>query len=93
MLHVNLGWRALERMPTDYTVFIHLLDSAGNILAQADLPPGGQENPTTRWLPDETVLTTAQLTLPPGAREQAQALRIGLYEPVSGRQLAITTHG
>ncbi len=89
-LTVNVGWQTLDRMPSDYTAFVHLVDGEGNIMAQADLPPGGSENPTTRWLPAETVLTKAQLVLPPGMREQAQALRIGLYEPVGGRQLAVT---
>ncbi len=46
------SWVArLDRMPTDYTAFIHVLDKDGNILGQADLAPG------RRRQPDHTLVT------------------------------------
>jgi len=89
-LQVDLGWRALGRSVTDYTAFVHMLDGDGRILAQHDQPPGGTDNPTTRWVPGETVRTTMRLDLPAGVDPAGLRLRVGLYEPVSGRQLAVT---
>jgi hypothetical protein len=85
-LTVDLVWQALERSPTDYTTFVHLLDINGEIVSQQDQPPGGL--PTTRWLPGETLRTTVALP-PPAAGQVGAHLRIGLYEPVGGRQLAV----
>jgi hypothetical protein len=92
-LLVDLGWRALGRSDTDYTAFVHLLDQEGQIASQVDGPPGGLANPTTRWVPDETVRTAVALSIPPGKEAEDYTLRVGLYEPVSGRQLPITGLG
>ena len=89
-LRVDLGWRALDRSVTDYTAFVHVLDGDGRIVAQRDLPPGGVANQTTRWVPGETVRTIMLLELPPDVNRVDLRLRVGLYEPVSGRQLAVT---
>jgi hypothetical protein len=89
-LRVDLGWRALDRSVTGYTAFVHVLDGDGRIVAQQDQPPGGDANPTTRWVPGETVRTTMQLEIPPDVNRADLRLRVGLYEPVSGRQLAVT---
>ncbi len=64
---------------------MHLLDGDGQIVAQQDGSPGG-ELPTSLWLPGESLRST--VVLPPA--DDGQALRIGLYEPVSGRQLSVT---
>ncbi|HEX9116595.1 MAG TPA: hypothetical protein VGA61_11045 [Anaerolineae bacterium] len=90
-LEVSLGWRAESRPPADYTAFLHLIDGGGQILAQHDAPPGGPGNPTTRWVPGETIRSVFRLTLPAGLRLADCRLRAGLYEPVSGRQLPVTT--
>ncbi|MGE5603547.1 MAG: hypothetical protein ACM30E_10880 [Nitrososphaerales archaeon] len=88
-LRVDLAWRSDGRSTTDYTAFIHLLDAGGQIVAQSDQPPGGDKNPTTRWVPGETVRTTAYLKLDPVLDLAAMRLRVGLYEPVSGKQLPL----
>ena len=89
-LPVDLGWRALDRSVTDYTAFVHVLDGDGRIVAQHDQPPGGVDNQTARWVPGETIRTSMALELPPDVNRMDLRLRVGLYEPVSGRQLAVT---
>lgn len=92
-LQVELGWRAIDRAPTAYTAFVHLLDDGDNIVAQHDFPVGGENNPTNLWVPGEKVRSTAALTLPPDYDPTRHRLRIGLYEPVGGRQLAVKMPG
>jgi hypothetical protein len=86
---VQLAWQALARSTSDYTVFVHLLDAQGQIIAQCDRPPGGLDNPTTLWVPGEQVLMTCQLPPPPD-KAVGLRLRVGLYEPASGRRLPVT---
>lgn len=87
-LEVALGWRALTRPQTDVTAFVHFLNEEGEIVSQHDQPPGGVENPSSLWAPGERVRSTFALALP--MEDKVTTLRIGLYEPVSGRQLPVT---
>lgn len=92
-LLVDLGWEALDRSTVGYTAFVHLVNQAGEIVAQHDAPPGGSDNPTNLWAPGETVRSTFPLDLPTGLERADLRLRIGLYEPVSGRQLPVAAAG
>ena len=93
---IELGWRAVDRSPTAYTTFVHLLDAQNNIVGQFDFPLGGEDNPTNLWVPGEQIRSSVTLPLPRDFDPDPSALagyrlRIGLYEPVSGRQLVVTT--
>jgi hypothetical protein len=92
-LWAELAWQALDRASTGYTAFVHLLDSADQIVAQYDAPPGGAGNPTNLWAPGEIVRSTFPLDLTAQQKRAGVRLRVGLYEPVSGRQLPITAAG
>ncbi|MFO7632535.1 MAG: hypothetical protein R6W76_08355, partial [Caldilinea sp.] len=89
-LRAELGWRALDRTPTAYTAFVHLLDAQGNLVGQHDFPVGGPENPTNLWVPGEQIRSSISLPIPSDSDLADYRLRIGLYEPVGGRQLAVT---
>jgi hypothetical protein len=82
---LTLCWTALAAPAADYTVFVHLLDPAGQPLGGADGPPVNGQYPTSAWLPGETVADRRPLRLPPGA-----SLEIGLYLPASGERLPLT---
>ena len=73
-------------MPTSYRVFIHLVNTDGQILAQADGEPASWSRPTTGWVPGEYILDEHSLTLPPTLPPNA-SLRIGLYDPATGQRL------
>ncbi len=62
-------------------------------MTQHDFPVGGADNPTNLWIPGEKVRSTVALTLPPDFDPTLHRLRVGLYEPISGRQLAATIPG
>lgn len=86
-LDVNLVWQAQASPPASYTVFVHLLDAAGQIVAQSDaLPNGGYT--TDRWVAGEVVTDTHRLTLPAALPPGRYQLAAGLYDGVSGQRLA-----
>jgi hypothetical protein len=66
-LSLVLYWRCMERMENDYTVFVHLLDAEGNIMAQGDSPPVQGHYPTTMWAVGEMVRDEHPLVGPPEA--------------------------
>ena len=88
---VNLLWQGVAEMEVSYRVFVHLVDAAGGIVAQADGEPAGWSRPTSGWAPGEYVLDAHRLELPAALPDGALSLRVGLYDPHSGARL--TTAG
>lgn len=82
-IHLTLNWRALRPMNDDYTVFIHVLDEAGRIVAQTDRPPRDGAKPTSEWMPGEYVVDEVALT----SAAHAHTLELGFYLPEDGQRL------
>ncbi len=82
-----LVWRAEAETATSYHVFVHLVDESGNILAQADGVPANWARPTTGWLPGEYVLDMHTLTIPADLPPGPLSIRVGLYDPDTGKRL------
>jgi hypothetical protein len=89
-LEVTFYWEALEPTDASYRAFVHLVDAAGNIVAQHDGIPAGGELPTNIWAQGEIVADTHTLSLPPDLAPGAYALRLGLYLPDTGERLPVT---
>lgn len=80
-LTVTLYWHALRDVPVDYTVFVHLLDSEGHLVAQHDGAPWWQiPFPTTSWMPGETLRDRHVLQLPPDLAPDRDTFQIGVYD-------------
>jgi hypothetical protein len=89
-LSLILYWRCLERMENDYTVFVHLLDAEGNIVAQGDSPPVQGHYPTTIWAVGEMVRDEHPLVGPPEAVARGVRFAVGWYSAQEGRLGVIT---
>lgn len=93
MLAVTLHWRCVEPPHADYTVFVHLLDAAGEIVAQRDGQPQGGTYPTSVWDVDEVVGDEHRLALPPDLPPGNYRLRVGLYTLETGARLGVVGGG
>ncbi len=85
-LTVTLTWAAQAIPPRDYTVFVHLIDAEGELLAQDDAPPNAGRYPTSWWLPGDVIRDPHTLPLP-GTPAAGWELRVGLYDPATGARL------
>ncbi len=85
-VQVTLTWQTRAAPAADYTVFVHLLDSAGRLAAQKDSPPVGGAYPTSWWGPGERFTDRYDLTLPPDLPPGAYFWRVGLYDAAVVRQ-------
>lgn len=83
---VTLVWQALATPSHNYVAFVHLLDSAGNLLAQSDAVPAAGYA-TTRWVSGEIIVDEHAITLP--ADQAATQMRVGLYDLLSGERLPV----
>lgn len=86
-------WQARATPQTDYTLFIHVVDAAGQIVAQADAQPLAGQYPTSLWNPGETVVDEQTIPIPPGEYQ----IYVGWYQgdtlarlPISADQVKAT---
>jgi len=87
LLTVNLVWQAQGEITSASNVFVHLVDEQGTIFAQSDGEPANWTRPTTGWAPGEYILDRHTLTLPADLNLAELRLRVGLYDPATGRRL------
>jgi 4-amino-4-deoxy-L-arabinose transferase-like glycosyltransferase len=84
---LTLYWRPSATPSRDYHVFNHVLDRSEKILTQRDGVPAAWGRPTAGWVANEVVEDSYDLDLPAGAGPLK--LRIGVYDPVSGKRLLV----
>ncbi len=89
---LTLYWQVQEELGEDYHSYVHLLDEAGNVVAQSDHRPGGEYYPSSLWRPGETLTDQHDLlsvaTLLPGRYE----IQAGLYRYPSLEALGGALH-
>ncbi len=89
-LPVTLVWQAADvPFSSSYTVFVHLLDEAGNLIGQHDGQPVNGSRPTTSWLPGEYLVDGHEVRLRDTAFTGRAKLVVGLYDPVNGTRLLV----
>lgn len=88
-LDVTLYWQALSPPPDDYTVFVHLLDEQGQIVAAHDSMPAANSFPTRAWQPGLLVGDTHRLELPVELAPGDYQVNVGLYLLETGERLPV----
>lgn len=76
---LTLMWQAMGPIDRSYTAFVHLLDGAGNLIAQHDGIPVEGTRPTTTWATGEQLLDRHSLVVPERAAGPL-TLIAGLYD-------------
>ncbi len=89
VLELSLYWRPAGEVADSLTVFVHLVDESGVIVAQQDQIPVRGARPTTGWAPGEVIEDAYQLLIPPDAPAGRYRLRIGWYQASSGMRAAL----
>jgi 4-amino-4-deoxy-L-arabinose transferase-like glycosyltransferase len=92
LLRFRLIWQATTSFTDDATVFLHVLNEAGQVVAQGDGPPLGGQYPTSVWRPGQYLADERQIMLPPDIPPGRYQLVAGLYWPANGQRLAITSN-
>jgi 4-amino-4-deoxy-L-arabinose transferase-like glycosyltransferase len=79
-VRVTLYWQARAKMDKSYTVFVHLLDAAGKVVAQQDAQPLRGARPTPTWVANEYLADAYELVLKPETPSGAYRIEIGWYD-------------
>lgn len=86
-LGVTLLWEAYAPVDRDYSVFVHVVDAAGNTVAQSDGWPVCGTEPTHGWEVGDVHLDPRVVDLPPSLAPGRYTVRAGLYDPATGERL------
>ncbi len=89
-LTLHMVWQTTAPLNEDVTVFVHVLDANGQLVAQVDAPPLGETYPTSRWQPGEIIATRLTLTLPADLPVGDYQLGLGVYRQSDLQRLEIT---
>jgi hypothetical protein len=78
-LSVMLTWHALEPLPINWTVFVHLVDANDQIVAESNSIPQGGAFPMPRWSEGDWVADQHTIPLPAELPPGEYRLLVGLY--------------
>ncbi len=81
VITVTLEWEGTATPATNYTLFVHVLDAAGNKIGQADVPPGGARWPTSQWGVGRYISNIQQVPVRADAPAGTYHIAIGMYNP------------
>jgi hypothetical protein len=88
VLRLDSYWSPLAAVSVDYTLFVHLVDAAGAIVAQADGPPVEGLYPTSFWEVGEEILDRRRVSLADLSPGNYQ-IRLGWYDLATGQRLPV----
>ncbi|MDM8527194.1 glycosyltransferase family 39 protein [Anaerolineales bacterium HSG24] len=91
-LDLTLFWQALDTPAADYTVFVQLLNSQNQVMAQRDSQPQSGSAPTSSWATGEIVSDSYTLTVEPTTSETYRLI-VGMYRPDTGERLPTNEEG
>ncbi|MBI5671336.1 MAG: hypothetical protein HZC41_25355 [Chloroflexi bacterium] len=77
-LKLRLYWQVEQPVSAGYTIFLHLKNVNGDLIAQQDVLPHDGQYPTWAWQPGETIDTTHALAVP-ADQPPPYTLAVGMY--------------
>lgn len=92
-LRLKLYWQSVAQTDTDYTVFVHIRDETGALIAQMDRPPTNNQYPTSLWSPGEIIPDEVFVPLPDVQNLDDYVILVGLYDFATGARLSIAETG
>lgn len=85
-LTLELEWQLVKETPISYTVFVHVVDSNGQIVAQRDAAPNENGYPTQLWQVGEYIHDVYRFE---GLSAGTYTIQVGLYNAQTGARLPV----
>jgi hypothetical protein len=88
---LSFSWHTIQQPVMDYSLFVHLLDAAGNKVAQLDWQPHDAfgPRPMTTWRISQNIVDEEILPLSPDLPAGRYQLILGIYDWQTGERLPI----
>lgn len=90
-LPLLLSWQRISAasLPADTKLFVHLLNTQGQTVAQRDNLLGENLYPASDWTKNQLVVTDGDLTLPPQLSAGSYQVEIGIYLSSNGQRFLL----
>lgn len=92
-IELTLFWRAYGPAQRPYTVFNHLIDESGKLVAQQDSWSLNGQWPPTCWRAGDTIIDTYKISLPASLPPGSYDLHTGLYDAQTGERVRLQNDG
>jgi 4-amino-4-deoxy-L-arabinose transferase-like glycosyltransferase len=86
---LTLIWHALGRQNRNWTVFVHLVDTQEQIVAEDNRPPQDDAFPMLQWVAGDWVEDRHPLALPANLPPGEYRIRVGLFFPRTERRAGV----
>lgn len=93
VLDLTLYWQPDGALPAHLTIFVHVVDSTGAMVAQQDQPPLSGFYPVEAWRMHQPVADAYRIHLPKGGKDEMYDVFVGAYDSETGERVAITEAG
>lgn len=91
---LTLYWRTDRVIAGDYSIFIHVLDTQGQVVGQMDGTPYDNRYPLWAWQPGQIIEDQRNLATIQVDPEEVDAVAVGVYDLDTGERLAaLDTNG
>jgi 4-amino-4-deoxy-L-arabinose transferase-like glycosyltransferase len=84
LLRLRTFWQIEQPFTADYFIFVHVLNAAGQTVAQRDAPPWQGRFPTSSWRPGTLIVDLNDLPLPADLPLGDYTLVVGMFDPATG---------
>lgn len=89
-VRLRLYWQAIRSPDFDYSVFVHVVDTQGNLVAQNDHAPGITAGyPPTDWRRGQVVIDDHLISLPAERSNGPYTIWVGVYNWATGERLLL----
>jgi 4-amino-4-deoxy-L-arabinose transferase-like glycosyltransferase len=83
-LSLRTFWQVDQPFTADYFIFVHVLNAAGQTVAQRDAPPWQGRFPTSSWRAGTRIVDVNDLPLPADLPTGEYTLVVGMFDPATG---------
>jgi hypothetical protein len=83
-LSLRTFWQVEQPFTADYFIFVHVLNAAGQKVAQRDAPPWQGRFPTSSWRVGTLIVDLNDLPLPADLPAGDYTLVVGMFDPATG---------
>lgn len=92
-VRLHVYWQCLNPMETNYTVFVHVMDSEGTIWGQSDAMPANGDRPTSSWQPGEVIEDEYEVKISVDGPREGYTIKLGVYVLDTGERLRVCGGG
>ena len=83
-LNLRTFWQVEQPFTADYFIFVHVLNAAGQTVAQRDAPPWQGRFPTSSWRSGTLIVDVNDLPLPADLPPGDYTLVVGMFDSATG---------